>query len=81
VARREKRLERMRCNPTGDWRYDQLAAELAHAGFREVSVQGSHRTWVGPRDVRITLRDDGARGLLPVYVRKTLAAIDAARGH
>ena len=45
----------------------------------QVSSEGSHRTWVGPRNVRITLRDDGGRGVLPIYVRRTVAAIDAAQ--
>ena len=79
MARRDKHLQRMRNNPAGDWRYAQLAAALTRAGFHEVSSEGSHRTWVGPRNVRITLRDDGGRGVLPIYVRRTVAAIDAAQ--
>ena len=69
----------MRRSPEDGWRYDQLAAVLARAGFTEVSSSGSHRTWVGASGVRITLKDDGQRGLLPVYVRATIAAIDKAR--
>jgi hypothetical protein len=80
VARADRLLERMRNNPTDDWRYAQLARVLTRAGFRLGSSQGSHRTWIGPNRVRITLKDDGARGVLSVYVRQTIAAIDASRG-
>ena len=67
----------MRNNPSGDWTYSQLSGVLEGAGFRSVGSKGSHRTWVGPGNVRITLRDDGARGLLPIYVRRTIQAVDA----
>ena len=78
MARRDKLLQRMRNNPASDWRYSQLAGVLERAGFRLVSSEGSHRTWIGPKNVRITLKDDGASGLLPVYVRRTMKAIDEA---
>jgi hypothetical protein len=79
VTRKAKLLQRMRDNPAADWRYAQLATVLRRAGFRQVGSAGSHRTWIGPNNVRITLKDDGARGVLLVYVRATLAAIDATR--
>jgi len=78
VARKDKLLRRMRNNPASDWRYSQLAGVLEQAGFRQVSSEGSHRTWIGPKNVRITLKDDGARGLLPVNFRHTIKAIDEA---
>jgi predicted RNA binding protein YcfA (HicA-like mRNA interferase family) len=68
----------MRDNPAGDWRYAQLVRVLRQAGFRQVGSEGSHRTWIGPNNVRVTLKDDGARGVLAAYVRGTLAAVDAA---
>jgi predicted RNA binding protein YcfA (HicA-like mRNA interferase family) len=78
MSRTDKQVARMRTSPAGGWRYSQLTAALARAGFHEVSSRGSHRTWIGPGGVRLTLKDDGRRALLPEYVRRRAAALDAA---
>lgn len=78
MARRIKLLKKMHRNPHG-WRYSQLAAILADAGFElHGSRSTSHRTWIhGERPrVRVTIVDLGNRPLKPVYVEKVLEALE-----
>lgn len=69
-----KRIERLRRSQHGV-RPEELQAVLESAGFTLVRTKGSHHIFAHPQ-LRARLVVPYRRPLLPVYVRKALAAID-----
>ena len=67
----------MRRHPIG-WRYAEVARILLRSGFFETKRGGSHRTWRHPAGINVTLVDRPGE-VLPVYVRKAVAAVVRAR--
>lgn len=80
MSRREKMIRRMRENPADDWRADQLASILQYYGFELLNQRGSHQTWAAPSGRRVHIVDPGSSGVLPVYVKNVLEAIDEMKG-
>ena len=74
MARRERRIERLRRSQT-DVSPEQLRTALESVGFTLVNVAGSHYRYAHPalaRDVTIPYR----RPVKPVYVQTAIKAID-----
>lgn len=79
MARRERRIERLRRSQT-DVSPEQLRTALESAGFTLERIRGSHYRYSHPaldRHLVIPYR----RSVLPVYVRDALRAIDEAMNH
>jgi predicted RNA binding protein YcfA (HicA-like mRNA interferase family) len=55
--------------------YGDLARILRRAGWELRGSRGSHRTWLGPGGRRIVLVDAGGGEILPVYAKRTAAAV------
>lgn len=55
--------------------YNDLARVLGRAGWELAGSRGSHRTWLSEAGRRIVLVDGGAGEVLPVYAKRTAAAI------
>lgn len=74
----EKLLERMRRNPYGDWTMDNLMTVARRVGIEVRNCDGSHHVFSCPgidEDVTVPYR----RPIKPVYIRKFVALVDAAR--
>lgn len=77
MARRRKRLDRMRENPKG-WSYADLVPMLERAGFTFASEggSGSHRWWHHPNGAILGVPDRGHGEVSAVYVKEFLAALE-----
>lgn len=74
------RLERMRRNPRGDWRIEDVAAVCREHGVAcEKSRSGSSHYKVAHPAVHEILTVPFKRPIKPVYIRKLVAFIDAVR--
>jgi predicted RNA binding protein YcfA (HicA-like mRNA interferase family) len=59
-----------------NFRYSDVARWLRRAGFEEPRSEGSHRTWVhSSTGIRVVLVERGRGELLPVYVKRAVAAM------
>jgi hypothetical protein len=79
MARQDKLLARMRRNPHGDWRIEQLKAiaDLHDIPYRQPG--SSQVIFAPPR--RNVLSVPAHRPIKPVYVRQFVAMIDAIRAN
>lgn len=74
----EKLLERMRRNPRGDWTMDNLLTIARRMNIEVRNSDGSHHVFSLPgveEDVTVPYK----RPIKPVYIKKFLALVDAAR--
>lgn len=74
----EKLLERMRRNPRADWTIDNLLTVARRVGIEVRNSDGSHHVFSFPgveEDVTVPYK----RPIKPVYIKKFLALVDAAR--
>ncbi len=74
----EKLLERMRRNPRGDWTMDNLLTIARRMNIEVRNSDGSHHVFSFPgveEDVTVPYK----RPIKPVYIKKFLALVDAAR--
>jgi hypothetical protein len=74
----EKLLEKMRRNPCGDWTMANLQTIARHMGIEVRNSDGSHHVFSFPgidEDVTVPYK----RPIKPVYIRKFLALVDAAK--
>jgi len=79
MSRQEKLLARMRRNPRGDWRIEQLEAIADHHGITYRQPGTSHVIFAPPG--RNVLSVPAHRPIKPVYARKFVAMIDAIRAN
>jgi hypothetical protein len=72
-------IEELRGKGTG-FRYSDLARLLHRCKFLERGSGTSHRTWSHALlDHHVTIKDDGRRHLLPVYVKRVSAVLRRLR--
>jgi hypothetical protein len=77
MARLDRPLARIRRNPRGDWRIEQLKAIADHRGVPYRRPGTSHVIFAPPG--RNMLSVPAHRPIKPVYVRQFIAMIDAIR--
>jgi hypothetical protein len=75
VASLDRLLARMRNNPKGDWRIEQLKAIADRYGIAHRQPGTSHVTFRPPRGDKLTV--PAQRPIKPVYVRRFLAMLEA----
>lgn len=77
MARQDKLLARMRRNPRGDWRIEQLKAIADRHDIPFRQPGSSHVIFAPPG--RSVLSVPAHRPIKPVYVRQFVAMVDAIR--
>jgi hypothetical protein len=75
MARLDKLLTGMRRNPAGDWRIEQLKTVADRYGIAWRQPGTSHVTFRPRRGDKLTV--PAQRPIKPVYIRKSLALIEA----
>ncbi len=73
MARREKRLNKMRDNPRDNWNIDQFKALATQYGVKWRQPGTSHVTFVTPLGEALTI--PAHKPIKPVYVRKFVALL------
>lgn len=80
APRMSRRLEKMRRNPAGDWRIEDVAAVCREFGIDcEPSRSGSSHYKVSDASQHEILTVPFKRPIKAVYIRKLVAFIDAVR--
>ena len=74
MARVDRRLERMRLNPQGDWGIEDLKAVADRHGIAWRQPGGSHVTFRRPDGRKLTV--PARRPVKPVYVRLFVAFVE-----
>lgn len=81
MGRTESILARMRNNPLGDWRIEDLerVAERLGMNIRRPGSGSSHVIFTHPAS-ELIVSVPAHRPIKPVYIRNFLALVDSARG-
>lgn len=75
MSKRDKRWAEMQARASG-WRFDQVESILRSFGFEVGGSGTSHRTFRHPTAEQVvTIPDHGSGTVLPVYVKKAVAAV------
>jgi hypothetical protein len=77
MTRQDKLLARMRRNPGGDWRIEQLKVVADHHGIPYRQPGTSHVIFAPPGGNVLSV--PARRPIKPVYIRQFVAMIDGVR--
>jgi hypothetical protein len=80
MSQSQKRLERMRANPNGDWRIEDVQAVCEEFGIRCAAPKRGGHFKVSHHAMDEILTIPVRRPIRAVYIRKLVAFVDSVRG-